>query len=106
MNQKNWDLELSHYIKVGEPNEAFKAKTWKTAIGLQADKVAVRIIEILSDKSFNFNSTKLISIHKRLFSGIYKHAGKIRNYNIETEEWVLKGDTVIDASYETIMDSL
>ena len=35
MNQKNWDLELSHYIKAGEPNEAFKAKTCETAIGLQ-----------------------------------------------------------------------
>ena len=35
MKQKNWDLELSHYIKAGEPNEAFKAKTCETAIGLQ-----------------------------------------------------------------------
>ena len=158
MTQKNWDLELFEYIKVGEPDEAQKAKVWETAIGLQdvdglkpskylidtakehiegnidikevekrinqyykvldkrkteeienteeADKVAVRITEILSDKSFNFNPTELISIHQRLFSGIYKHAGKIRDYNIEKEEWVLKGDTVIYASYENIMDLL
>ena len=158
MTQKNWNLELVEYIKIGKPDEVQKAKTWDVAIGLQdvdglkpskylidtakehiegninieevenrinqyykvldkrkteetenteeADKVAVRITEILSDKSFNFNPTELISIHKRLFSGIYKHAGKIRDYNIEKEEWVLKGDSVIYASYETIMDSL
>lgn len=72
----------------------------------EADKVAVRITEILSDNSFNFNPTELISIHQRLFSGVYKHAGKIRDYNFIKNEWVLNGDTVIYASYETIMDSL
>lgn len=72
----------------------------------EADKVAVRITEILSDKSFNFNPTELISIHQRLFSGVYKHAGKIRDYNFTKNEWVLNGDTVIYASYESIMDSL
>ena len=61
----------------------------------EADKVAVRIAEILSDNTFSFNPNELISIHRKLFSGIFKHAGKIRNYNIENEEWVLKGDTVI-----------
>lgn len=72
----------------------------------EADKVAVRITEILSDNSFSFNPTELISIHKRLFWGIYKHAGEIRNYNFKKDEWVLNGDTVIYASYETIIDSL
>ena len=158
MSDKNWNLELLEYKKIGEPDEVQKAKTWETAIGLQdvdglkpskylidtakehiegninlkeveniidkyynvldkrkieerenteeADKVAVRITELLSDKSFNFNPTELIGIHQRLFSGIYKHAGKIRNYNMRKDEWILKGDTVIYASYETIMDSL
>lgn len=36
-----------------------------------------------------------MSIHKRLFSGIYDHAGKIRDYNISKKEWVLNGDTVL-----------
>ena len=35
MTQKNWDLELFEYIKVGEPDEVEKAKAWETAIGLQ-----------------------------------------------------------------------
>ena len=34
-NKNNWNLELSEYIKQGEPNQQEKAKTWETAIGLQ-----------------------------------------------------------------------
>lgn len=109
MEKKNdWNLELSEYIKQGEPSKVEKTKTWETAIGLQevdglepskyliktakehiegninideakkriseyyetessrknfekeseeADKVAVRITEILSEKTFNFSPT-------------------------------------------------
>ena len=36
MNKKeNWNLELSEYIKQGEPNRVEKTKIWETAIGLQ-----------------------------------------------------------------------
>ncbi len=156
--KENWNLELSEYIKQGEPNKSEKAKIWKIAIGLQdvdglkpskylidtakeyiegnidiheakkkideyykisdnrkndeienseeADKVAVRITEILSEKSFNFNILELTNIHLRLFKGIYKEAGKIRDYNFTKNEWILNGDTVIYCSYETIKDAL
>lgn len=60
----------------------------------EADKVSVRIAEILSEKSFTFSIVEYISIHKRLFDGIYESAGKLRIYNISKEEWVLDGDTV------------
>ena len=158
MSKENWNLELSEYIKEGEPNKVEKTKTWETAIGLQdvdglkpskylidtakehiegkinidevekridkyykvldnrkkdesenseeADKVAVRIAEILSDNSFNFNPTELIGIHQKLFKGIYKEAGKIRDYNFTKKEWILNNDTVIYASYQTIMETL
>ena len=61
----------------------------------EADKVSLRIVELLSNKSFTFSIVQYISIHKYLFSGIYSHAGKIRDYNISKKEWVLNGDTVI-----------
>ena len=35
MSKENWNLELSEYIKEGEPNKVEKTKTWETAIGLQ-----------------------------------------------------------------------
>ena len=41
-------------------------------------------------------------IHKRLFTEIYDHAGKIRSYNITKKEWVLGGETVVYASAESI----
>lgn len=61
----------------------------------EADKVSSRIAQILSEPSFNFSPSHLIAIHKRLFEGVFKFAGKVRDYDITKKEWVLNGDTVI-----------
>ena len=61
----------------------------------EADKVSVRIAQLLSERAFVFSPEQYLSIHKRLFSGIYDHAGRIRDYNISKKEWVLDGDTVL-----------
>lgn len=61
----------------------------------EADKVSARIAEILSETAFSFSPNEYISIHRKLFQGIYKHAGKIRDYNITKKEWVLDGATII-----------
>ena len=154
---ENWNLELSEYIKQGEPTKVEKTKNWETAIGLQdvdglkpskyliktakehiegnidieeakerineyykvqnsrkkfekeneeADKVSVRITEILSEKAFNFSIAELLSIHKRLFKDILDEAGTFRNYNFTKKEWVLNGDTVIYSPFETIRETL
>ena len=101
ININEVEERINQYYKVLN-----KRKSEEIENNEEADKVSVRITEILSDNSFNFNPTELVSIHQRLFSGIYKHAGKIRDYNFTKDEWILNGDTVIYASYETIMDSL
>ena len=157
MSKEKWNLELSEYIKQGEPEKKEKAKNWETAIGLQdvdglkpsdylldtakehiegniniieakerinryyketnerkkieekteeADKVSVRITEILSENAFNFSPTELLNIHKRLFDGIYEAAGKYRDYNFTKDEWILNEDTVTYSSYESIKDTL
>ena len=156
-DEKEWNLELSEYIKQGEPTKKEKAKTWTTAIGLQdvdhlvpseylvdtakehiegninieeakeridtyyeevgarkqrietnkeADKVSVRITEILSERAFNFSPTELFNIHKRLFDGIFDKAGEARDYNITKKEWVLNNDTVTYSSFGIIKDAL
>ena len=64
----------------------------------EADKVSSRIAEILSETAFSFSPNAYISIHRKLFQGIYKHAGKIRDYNITKKEWVLDGTTVMYGS--------
>ena len=60
----------------------------------EADQVSARIATILAEKAFVFSPAQYLGIHKRLFQGVYKHAGQIRDYNISKEEWVLDGDTV------------
>ena len=60
----------------------------------EADKVSARIAEILNDGTFSLRPSILENIHSRLFRGIYKFAGKKRDYNITKKEWVLEGDTV------------
>ena len=87
-------------------NQYYKVKNNLEEETEEADKVSIRITEILSEKSFNFNYIELLNIHKRLFHGIYNHAGEFRNYNISKEEWVLNGDTVIYASYKSIEPAL
>ena len=72
----------------------------------EADIVSVRISKLLSEKTFQFSPVELQNIHKKLFIDIFDHAGKIRNYNITKKEWVLKGNTVLYASYDSIKDTL
>ncbi|MDR0560276.1 MAG: Fic family protein [Prevotellaceae bacterium] len=72
----------------------------------EADKVSARIAEILSEKTFSFSPTEFVNIHRRLFSGIYKFAGKMRDYNIAKAEWVLNGETVLYASALNLMETL
>lgn len=156
-NKRNWNQELSEYIKQGEPDKVEKTRIWETAIGLQevdgltpskylvetakehiegninieevkdrieqyyeaidsrkdfeerneeADKVAARITEILSEKTFNFSQAELLNIHKRLFNGIFEGAGVYREYNITKKEWALNNETVIYSSYEIIEETL
>ena len=64
----------------------------------EADKVSSRIADILSNETFSLSPVEYISIHRRLFSGIYKFAGRIRDYNISKEEWVLNGKSVLYAN--------
>lgn len=72
----------------------------------EADKVAVRIAKILSEKAFSFTPNEYISIHKKLFAGIYGHAGKLRDYNITKREWVLNGATVLYGSASELRATL
>jgi fido (protein-threonine AMPylation protein)/biotin operon repressor len=72
----------------------------------EADKVSARIAVILAEKTFSFSPVEYISIHRRLFDGIYKFAGKVRDYNFTKSEWVLHGATVYYTSAESIKETL
>lgn len=72
----------------------------------EADKVSARIAEMLGEHSFTFSPAEYLSIHHRLFTGIYPFAGQIRDYNITKKEWVLNGDTVLYASANSLKATL
>lgn len=64
----------------------------------EADKVSANITGLLNEKAFTFSPAGYISIHRRIFAGVFDFAGQIRDYNITKKEWVLRGDTVLYAS--------
>lgn len=64
----------------------------------EADKVSANIAKLLSERTFAFTVAGLIAIHRCIFDGVFKFAGKIRDYNITKQEWVLRGDTVLYVS--------
>jgi fido (protein-threonine AMPylation protein) len=72
----------------------------------EADKVSARIAEMLGEQTFTFSPAEYLAIHRRLFTGIYKFAGKIRDYNITKKEWVLNGETVLYASADSLNATL
>ena len=72
----------------------------------EADIVSVRIVKLLGEKAFQFSPVEWQNIHRKLFEGVFDHAGKIRDYNITKKEWILKGGTVMYASYDSIRATL
>lgn len=72
----------------------------------EADIVSARIAKLLGEKAFQFSPAEWLTIHRRLFEGVFPHAGQIRQYNITKKEWVLKGDTVTYAAWNSIKDTL
>ena len=76
------------------------------SINLVSKNDVTKLVRRLGEKNFQFSPVEYQNIHRRLFEGIYKHAGKIRDYNITKKEWVLKGNTVVYASHDSIRDTL
>lgn len=72
----------------------------------EADMVSARIPDLLSEKGFTFSPAQYLADHKRLFAGIYKHAGQFRDYNITKAEWVLDGDTVTYGGWTQLRETL
>ena len=60
----------------------------------EADHAAANISKILSARTLDFSTAGYVSLHRRIFEGVFKHAGKMRDYDITKKEWVLNGDTV------------
>ena len=87
----------------------YQSKTTRTSVDddlEEADVVSAHIAKLLGEQSFAFSVVGITSIHRRLFEGVFKFAGRIRDYDITKKEWVLKGDTVIYVNSEDIRRAL
>ncbi len=72
----------------------------------EADKASKNIKRILSSDTLNFTTNGLVSLHRRIFEGVFKHAGEFRHYDITKKEWVLEGDTVRYLNWEDLRVAL
>jgi len=72
----------------------------------EADKVSANIAKILASKTFAFNTNGYVSLHRRIFEGVFKHAGEICQYDISKKEWVLEGDSVNYLNWEDLRRAL
>ncbi len=75
-----------------------EVRTPEDAEMYEADTASTNIRRLLTEKTFAFTLVGLTSIHRRIFDGVFKFAGQIRDYNITKKEWVLRGDTVLYVS--------
>ena len=93
--QKNIDGQIT-INEAGKLIESYyeKSEAKSNERTKEADIVSVRIASILSEDAFTFSVPQYTGIHRRLFEGLYSHAGKIRDYNISKKEWVLDGASV------------
>ena len=72
----------------------------------EADKVSANITKILSAKTIDFSTKGYIALHRRIFEGVMKHAGELRQYDITKKEWVLENDTVNYLNWEDLRRAL
>ena len=72
----------------------------------EADKVSARITELLQEETFSFTPAEYQRIHRKLFEGIFKFAGKYRDYNFSKQEWVLNNASVLYNPYENLKETL
>ncbi len=87
----------------------YQSKATRTAIDddqQEADKASANIAKILSSVSLDFSANGLIALHRRIFEGVLKHAGEIRQYDITKKEWVLDSDTVNYLNWEDLYRAL
>ena len=68
----------------------------------EADLVSGNITKILSTDTLDFSTKGYVSLHRRIFEGVFKHAGRIRDYDITKKEWVLEYDTVHYLNWEDL----
>ena len=72
----------------------------------EADEVSSNISKLLQTDAFTYSVAGFAAIHKAIFDGVFKQAGRFRDYDITKKEWVLRGDTVQYARWQDLRMAL
>ena len=68
----------------------------------EADRASSNISNLLQTDAFTYSVAGLAAIHRAIFEGVFKHAGRFRNYDISKKEWVLRGDSVLYGRWQDL----
>ena len=89
------ELVKEYYIKktVHDDDDADKE---------EADRVSSNISKLLQTDAFTYSVAGFAAIHRAIFEGVFKHAGRFRDYDISKKEWVLQNDTVLYGRWQDL----
>ena len=65
----------------------------------EADRVSGNIAKLLQTDAFTYS---VAAIHRAIFEGVFKHAGRFRDYDISKKEWVLQWDSVLYGRWQDL----
>ncbi len=68
----------------------------------EADRVSGNIAKLLQTDAFTYSVAGFAAIHRAIFEGVFKHAGRFRDYDISKKEWVLRGDSVLYGRWQDL----
>ena len=68
----------------------------------EADRVSGNIAKLLQTDAFTYSVAGLAAIHRAIFEGVFKHAGRFRDYDISKKEWVLQWDSVLYGRWQDL----
>ena len=68
----------------------------------EADRVSSNISKLLQTDAFTYSVAGLAAIHRAIFEGVFKHAGRFRDYDISKKEWVLRGDSILYGRWQDL----
>ena len=68
----------------------------------EADRVSGNISKLLLTDAFTYSVAGFAAIHRAIFEGVFKHAGRFRDYDISKKEWVLQNDSVLYGRWQDL----
>ena len=68
----------------------------------EADLVSGNISKLMQTDAFTYSVAGFAAIHRAIFEGVFKHAGRFRDYDISKKEWVLRNDSVLYGRWQDL----